>query len=170
MNKELKQAVELPYTIGFCILNDTVLMLHRKFPPNQHLWNGIGGKIAPGETPDDAIAREIMEEAHLDVNLAQSVNYVGIVTWTVVRDETNHHKGMYAYTIRFKDGIEWKNKVTDEGLLEWKALDWVIDKENRQVVDNIPHFLPPMLEASEPVRYHCQYTDGNLDQVFIYPL
>jgi 8-oxo-dGTP diphosphatase len=98
------QTLALPYTIGFCIAGDTVLMLHRNFPPNQHLWNGIGGRIEPGESPDDAIARELMEEAALDSRQALSVKYVGIVTWTHVQDSTNSHKGMYAYIIEYASG------------------------------------------------------------------
>jgi len=163
------QQIDLPYTIGFCILRDTVLMLRREFPPNQGLWNGVGGGIDLGETPDQAIAREVMEETQLDVKQAQAVQFVGIVTWTAVRDASNHDKGMYAYVIRFAGPMNWQRKMTDEGLLEWKPLEWVIDKANQQVVDNISHFLPPMLEASAPARYHCQYARGKLEKVSILP-
>lgn len=170
MNKKSNQKLELPYTIGFCILHDTVLMLHRKFQPNQNLWNGIGGKIDSGETPDEGIAREVMEEAHLDVNKAKSIKFVGIVTWAVVQDESNNHKGMYAYIIEFSNPVGWKNKNTEEGLLEWKSYDWVINKDNQEVVDNLPYLLPLMLEAAEPIRYHCHYIDGNLEEVSRHPL
>lgn len=160
--------LDLPYTIGFCITGDKVLLLHRNSPPNQGKWNGLGGKIEVGEPPEEANAREIMEESGLDVDRAESVQFVGIVTWTVVgRDSENDHKGMYAYVIRFDEAPSWQSKMSDEGLLEWKSLDWAKDKANTEVVDNIPHFLPHMLTSTEPVRYHCQYNDGHLDGVKI---
>ena len=166
MQIEVNQPLELPYTIGFCMSGDTVLMLHRNFPPNQHLWNGIGGRIEAGESPDEAIAREMMEEAEIDIEQAQSVKYVGIVTWTIVQDATNAHKGMYAYIVKVaSESIKWRSKTTREGRLEWKVLDWVMDVENPQVVDNIPHFLPRMITAEKPVRYHCQYEAGQFGKL-----
>ncbi len=169
MHQESDAQIDLPYTIAFCVLRDSVLMLRRQFPPNQGLWNGVGGGIDAGETPDEAIAREVMEETQLDVRQAQAVQFVGIVTWTAVRDASNHDKGMYAYVIRFAGPIDWQRKMTDEGLLEWKPLAWVIDTANHQVVDNIPHFLPPMLAASAPARYHCQYVEGRLEALSVSP-
>ncbi len=165
-----KQAFNIPYTIGFCLLDDMVLMLHRKFPPNQHLWNGVGGKIHKNESPDDAMIRELLEETTLDIKQAESMQYIGIVKWNVVGDESNSHKGMYAYIIRFSSRIEWSTKMTDEGLLEWKKLDWVIDKANHQVADNIPYFLPYMLETSVPLLYDFHYIDGVLDKLTVYSL
>ncbi len=41
------------------------LMLYRNRKPedpNEGKWLGIGGKIEPGETPDECNAREVMEE------------------------------------------------------------------------------------------------------------
>ena len=168
MRQEL--SFEIPYTIGFCMLGDEVLMLHRKFPPNQNLWNGIGGKIDADETPDEAMMREMTDETGLDVNQVQSLNHVGVVRWNGVSDPDNSYKGMYAYIIRFQDGIDWKSKKTDEGLLAWKKLGWVLDKRNRQVVSNIAHFLPVMLETSVPVIYDCHYVDGSFEKLSIYPL
>jgi 8-oxo-dGTP diphosphatase len=73
---------------------------------------------------------------------------------------------MYAYIIEYaSDQIDWQSRTTREGRLEWKALDWVIDAENTQVVDNIPHFLPRMLAAEKPVRYHCQYHEARLEKL-----
>lgn len=37
-------------------------------------WNGSGGKIQPGETPEDTAVREVKEEIGIDRNL-----YKGIV-------------------------------------------------------------------------------------------
>ncbi len=160
--------IQLPYTIAFCLVGDKVLMVKRIKSPNKDLWNGIGGKIEEGETPLQAVSREIMEEAELDINTATSVHYAGIVTWTTVEDESNKDKGMHAYIIDFSaDTLIMDSVDTPEGLLEWKDLEWVCDKTNPEVVKNITHFLPLMLRKDNPVNYHCEYLDGNFDHITI---
>ena len=37
------------YTLCFLTRGDHILMLHRRRPPNQGLWNGVGGRIEVGE-------------------------------------------------------------------------------------------------------------------------
>ena len=44
------------------------LMLHRikkKQDPNEGKWIGVGGKLEPGETPEECLVREVWEETHL---------------------------------------------------------------------------------------------------------
>jgi len=44
------------------------LMVHRIKKPNdmhQGKWNGLGGKLDPGETPEECAIREIFEESGL---------------------------------------------------------------------------------------------------------
>lgn len=44
------------------------LMLHRVKKPNdihQGKWNGLGGKLLPGESPEDCVVREVREESGL---------------------------------------------------------------------------------------------------------
>ncbi|MFD6442385.1 NUDIX domain-containing protein, partial [Peribacillus sp. NPDC060186] len=62
-------------------------MLFRNKDPNKHKWNGVGGKIEPGETVDESMKREIIEETGLKV---KGLTFRGIVTW-------NQTGGMYAY-------------------------------------------------------------------------
>src|ERR1700738_2820489 len=71
----------LLYTICFCFQGDSVLMLFRNKPPNAQRWNGLGGKFQPGETPLMCVQREIMEEAGIDLHLAERLHFAGIVTW-----------------------------------------------------------------------------------------
>ncbi|WP_317951282.1 NUDIX domain-containing protein, partial [Rossellomorea marisflavi] len=47
------------YTLCFIQRNDEILMLNRDKPPVLGLWNGVGGKVADGETPTACILREI---------------------------------------------------------------------------------------------------------------
>ncbi|KAF0126895.1 MAG: mutX [Elusimicrobia bacterium] len=46
------------------------LMLHRvkkKDDVHEGKWNGLGGKLEPGESPEDCVVREIREEAGLRI-------------------------------------------------------------------------------------------------------
>jgi 8-oxo-dGTP diphosphatase len=144
----------LPYTICFCLRDDQVLMLYRSKPPNAGLWNGLGGKIEAGETPLSNIHREVMEEAAIDLHQAQEVHFTGLVTWPVSNGHTESRLGMYVFVARLSPDCSIRpDCFTAEGLLAWQALGWVCDRNNSQVVSNIPHFLPPMLNAQEPQEY-----------------
>src|SRR5690606_3577188 len=52
-----------------CYLNDgeRLLMLRRRKEPFSMHWTAPGGKIEPGETPEEAIVREMHEETGLSV-------------------------------------------------------------------------------------------------------
>ena len=158
--------ISLPYTICFCLRGDQVLMLYRSNPPNTGRWNGLGGKIEAGETPLINIYREMMEEAEVDLRQAQEVHFAGLVTWTFLNGLARSNRGMYVFLARlapdFPSGPE---RTTLEGLLSWKALDWVCNPYNPSVVSNIPHFLPSMLVNPEPQEYHCTYREGMLQAV-----
>lgn len=156
----------LPYTICFCLCDDQVLMLYRSKPPNAGLWNGLGGKIELGETPLSNIHREIMEEAAIDLHQAQEVRFTGLVTWPLSKDLTESRLGMYAYVARLApDYSIGEDRFISEGLLSWKALDWVCDRNNPDVVNNIPHFLPPMLTTQEPQEYHFSTQEGQMQML-----
>ena len=82
----------IPYTICFIRCEDSILMLLRKRPPNAGLWNGIGGKISPGETPLACVRREVLEEA--DIHLpAEGFRFAGIVRWAAGVDPTRPSTG-----------------------------------------------------------------------------
>ena len=61
--------------------NDKTLMIHRvKNENDMHAgkWNGLGGKLEPGETPEACAIREIREESGLRV---QNLIFKGIITF-----------------------------------------------------------------------------------------
>lgn len=57
-------------TLCYIRQNDQTLMLHRVKKANdmhQGKWNGLGGKLLPGESPEECAVREIEEESGLRV-------------------------------------------------------------------------------------------------------
>lgn len=66
------------------------LMLYRNKKPgdyHQGKWNGLGGKLRPGESPEECLHREVLEESGLTVEAATLrglitfPNFDGIDDW-----------------------------------------------------------------------------------------
>lgn len=153
---------DLKYTLCFVRNGSYVLMMLRKNPPNASWLNGVGGKIEPGETPIDSVRREVHEE--VGIHIRRPI-FKGIVTWTGDVAESVGG-GMYVYTANWPDetgGSPWdlEGVVTAEGMLSWINLDNIRDWRV-PVVDNIPYFLPKMLELGETFEYRCIYHKGEL--------
>jgi 8-oxo-dGTP diphosphatase len=66
-------------TLCYVKQNGKTLMLHRIKKVNDiHAgkWNGLGGKLEPGESPEQCVIREVREEAGLEIN---SPRYHGLL-------------------------------------------------------------------------------------------
>jgi len=55
-------------TVCFIIENGTVLLAHIQYRDGRLLWNGIGGGVEPGETPTQAVIREVSEETKMTLS------------------------------------------------------------------------------------------------------
>ena len=91
-----------------------VLLLHRvkkKNDLNHDKWIGIGGKFEEGESPEDCLLRETMEETGLTL---KRWRYRGIVTF--ISDQWRETEYMHLFTA---DAFEGELKECDEGNLEW---------------------------------------------------
>tara|TARA_A100001015_G_C14690769_1_gene594371 strand:+ start:68 stop:526 length:459 start_codon:yes stop_codon:yes gene_type:complete len=57
-------------TLCYIKKNNQTLMLHRVKKENdmhKNKWNGLGGKLIPGESPEECVIREIKEESGLNI-------------------------------------------------------------------------------------------------------
>lgn len=144
------------YTVCFIKKGEQILLLNRHKKPVMGMWNGIGGKIKANETPYEGVIREAYEETGVQLD---SVTYKGIVTFkNKDEDEIDNTNGMYVFLATLPDKAHFQTPLnTDEGILEWKLIDWILDYDNRGVISNLKKYLPSILEE-----------ENNLEHTFIY--
>ena len=101
-------------TLCYLRKNGKTLMLHRikkKNDIHEGKWNGLGGKMEPGETPEECVVREVREESGLRIKnpelcgLLTFPKFDGKNDWVVFLFQARRFSG------RLID--------SDEGHLEW---------------------------------------------------
>ncbi|WP_406032385.1 NUDIX hydrolase [Treponema saccharophilum] len=93
------------------------LMLHRttkKNDINHDKWIGVGGHFEKGESPEDCLRREVMEETGLTLG---SFRFRGIVTF-VSDDAPAEYMCLYT-----AENVSGETIDCDEGTLEWVPLE-----------------------------------------------
>ena len=89
------------------------LMLHRikkEQDENRDKWIGVGGKFLEGESPEDCVCREVLEETGLTLT---DYRYRGIITFV---SDVWPCEYMHLFTA---GGFSGEVKEGDEGVLEW---------------------------------------------------
>lgn len=106
------------------IENGKVFATQRGYGEFKDGWEFPGGKIEPGETPEEAIVREIKEELDTEVEVIELLD-------TVEYDYPNFHLSMGCFICKIKSGdlvlkeheaAIWLTKDT-LGSLEWLPAD-----------------------------------------------
>jgi 8-oxo-dGTP diphosphatase len=154
----------MPYTpivatLGYVISADRrqVLMIHRNArADDQHLgkYNGLGGKMEPGEDVATCMRREIMEEAGiecLDMRLRGTINWPGFgkqgEDWLGFIFVIDHYAGT-------------PSTHNAEGALEWVPIDRL---DSLPMWEGDRHFLPLVFDA-DPRPFHgvMPYRNGRM--------
>ncbi|MBI3288051.1 MAG: 8-oxo-dGTP diphosphatase [Elusimicrobia bacterium] len=101
-------------TLCYVRAGGKTLMLHRnKKAGDIHLgkWNGLGGKLEPGESPEECVVREVREESGL---VLLDPRLRGVLTFPAFKDGEDWLAFVYTAT-RF----EGRLGECAEGALEW---------------------------------------------------
>lgn len=105
----------MQYCAGFLIAKDQVLLIKKNRPAWQAgYWNAPGGKIEAGETPLQAMQREMREEASIDLPPARWKKTV----------ELSFEGGVVHFFISYLSAEEQRliRQETDE-ILEWHSIN-----------------------------------------------
>ena len=121
-------------TLCYLRQNGKTLMLHRnKRKDDYHYgkWNGLGGKLEKGESPEECVIREVREESGLTI-ADPLLN--GFITFPNFDGQNDWH--VFIYTV---SQFEGKLEDSEEGTLEWVKDEEIINK-NLWEADHI--FIP----------------------------
>lgn len=146
------------YTICLIRKGKNILLLNRNKKPTMGMWNGVGGKIEVNETPYEG-AVKTFEETGIRL---RNVTYKGNVIFkNKDKDEIEETDGMYVFLANLPDEVHIHTPLnTDEGILEWKSIDWILDYGNRGVISNLKKYLPRILDEESNLEYTFIY-DSN---------
>ena len=109
-------------TLCYVRRDGKTLMVHRVKKANdmhQGKWNGLGGKLEPGETPEECAIREVFEEAGL---VCRNPTWKGLITFPAFSQEEDWYT--FLYVMREFEG-ELIN--SPEGDLSWVDDDKLLD-------------------------------------------
>jgi 8-oxo-dGTP diphosphatase len=101
-------------TLVYLKRDNKTLMLHRvrkKQDYHEGKWNGLGGKLEPGETPEECAIREVKEESGFDI---VGPHLEGIMTFPMFDGVDDWYVYLFTATEFTGDIIE-----SPEGNLSW---------------------------------------------------
>ena len=109
-------------TLCYIKQNNQTLMLHRIKKENdihKNKWNGLGGKLEPGESPEECVKREVFEESGL---IIESPNLHGVITFP--KFDGIDDWIVFVYTA---NNFEGNLIECDEGKLDWVSDDQLLN-------------------------------------------
>jgi 8-oxo-dGTP diphosphatase len=136
-------------TLGYVLSPDgrSTLLVHRiAREDDDHLgkYNGLGGKMEPGEDVVTCMRRELREEARIE---CLELSLRGTINWTGFGPKGEDWLGFIFRIDRFEGEVPTENA---EGRLEWHPLDSL---QNLPMWAGDRHFLPLVFD-DDPRPFH----------------
>lgn len=141
-------------TLCFVKKGNKILVINRNKPPFVGMWNAVGGKFKEGESIEECAIREIKEESGVTV---ESAEVFSVFTWNY-DDETG-----YATLSVLPDDYDETAfpKETEEGVVTFKDIDWIVSPENYGVIDDLKIFIGD-IKKNKKTDYHLIYDNKTL--------
>jgi 8-oxo-dGTP diphosphatase len=125
-------------TLCYVMYDGRTLMVHRTKKANDiHAgkWNGLGGKLEPGETPEECVIREVLEESGLSI---QNPKYCGLLIFPAFKGNDWY---VFVFTAtEFSGGLI----ESPEGNLDWIPDEKIVDLN---LWESDPIFMPWIREG-----------------------
>lgn len=131
-----------------------MLLIHRRNQPNAGRWDGVGGKLEPGEDPFAGCIREVHEETGLTIDPPHLR-----AVWFVVARDTGHIWILYTFTAAAPSG---ELVASDEGDLAWVELDGL---EDVAVMPDTRIVLPHVLAAADVLTIREDMETEDIDSM-----
>ena len=144
-------------TLCFLIKDNKILMINRNKYPFMGMWNCVGGHVETGEDAMAGAIREIKEEANIEVDNAKLIS---VSTWNYDDDL------IYVYVSRLPTSFNEDNYPLniDEGLIDFKDIDWILDEKNYGIVPDLRIFIDD-IKHDRCQNYHLVYDNDKLIEV-----
>ena len=127
-------------TLCYVKRDDQTLMIHRVKKQNdihEGKWNGLGGKVNPGETPEECVIREVEEESGLKIinpilkGFLTFPKFNKNVDWYVFVYETYDFDGELIDSI--EGNLKWIDNSELTGLNLWEGdkyfFKWMLENK-----------------------------------------
>lgn len=144
-------------TLCYILQDGKYLMLHRvkkAKDPNAGKWIGVGGKLEQGETADECVIREVLEETGLLLTGYERIGLVKFISDIYEAEDMYLYKGL-SFTGRLKEDCP-------EGELRWVPVE---DVSGLPIWEGDRYFLEAMLEGRKNINITLRYEGNHLAEV-----
>jgi 8-oxo-dGTP diphosphatase len=142
-------------TLGYLVQGNEVLLIRKTRPqdPAYGKYNGLGGKLEPGEDLLSGMRREIREESGLE---AEELWLRGTISWPGFGAQGEDWFGFIFLVTRWRGTL----RQSPEGVLEWVPLSRLLRFE-LEVWPGDRYFLPLVFDR-DPRPFHgvMHYREG----------
>jgi len=123
---------------GAIIRNDKILMVLHKHDKREY-WTLPGGEVEIGESPEDAVIREILEETHIKVEVQKQIfdeKFENSICRCYLMSETNFQQSASLGFDPEESHLPQEEKMLQD--LKWQSLEEF--KNDKQVNLVLAHF------------------------------
>ena len=137
--------------VSGCIRQDGLFYVGRRTGAYAGCWEFLGGKVDPGETPEAALVRELMEEARVLVSVGNKIVSTPVLA--------NADKGFIVTLYEVKMLLGAPQITEDHSEVAWLTLEDLLKLKPTEMTPSMPYFLEA-LQQSPPEGMSNPLTDG----------